>query len=67
MLNTLDVETTKSAVWKEIPQLRIRSARCFRVRNVWTNADLGCVRDKYAVKLASHDTAVLLVTDSCAC
>ncbi|KAL0638311.1 hypothetical protein Q9L58_002613 [Maublancomyces gigas] len=66
MLNTLEVETTKTATWREIPELRRRSATCFNVLDVWTGQNLGCIRN-YSKVVARHDTSVLLVRNSCAC
>jgi alpha-galactosidase len=66
MLNTLETETEKVAVWSEVPQLKTQG-KCFQVTNVWTGEDLGCVSESYKAKVARHDTAVLLVGKSCDC
>ncbi|OJK04876.1 hypothetical protein ASPACDRAFT_74440 [Aspergillus aculeatus ATCC 16872] len=69
VLNSEDRTQTRTAYWKEVPELqgrhRGRRGTGFRVRNAWTGNDLGCVRDKYSVKLAPHDAAVLVVGDAC--
>lgn len=66
MLNTLEVPTVKNASWPEIPQLRIRSAKCFYVENVWTGERLGC-KPYHAVEVGRHDTAAILVGNPCDC
>lgn len=66
MLNTLEVESNKTAIWNEIPELRRRSAKCYNALDVWTGRDLGCIRN-YSKIVARHDTSVLLVKDSCEC
>lgn len=67
MLNTLEVEKNKTAVWSDIPELRRRSANCFHVTNVWTGQDLGCIKTSYSAVVARHDTSVILVGESCFC
>lgn len=42
-----------------------RAAGGFKVTDVWTGEDLGCVREKYSVELESHDAAVLVVGEGC--
>ncbi|KAI5837182.1 glycoside hydrolase superfamily [Morchella snyderi] len=66
MLNTLETETEKTATWSEVPQLESKG-ECFQVTNVWTGENLGCVSKSYKAKVARHDTAVLLVGQSCDC
>ncbi|EAW14901.1 glycoside hydrolase family 27 protein [Aspergillus clavatus NRRL 1] len=71
MLNSEGSRQTRTAVWKEIPELKDALGRKgrrqtgFRVTDVWTGKDLGCVRDHYTVTLESHDVAALLVGKGC--
>ena len=78
MLNSEGEKKTRKAVWSEIPELsgsgqqqrkrfeRVkRQATKFKVTDVWTGEDLGCVEDEYSVELESHDTAVLHVHGPC--
>jgi alpha-galactosidase len=76
MMNTEDINATRTAIWSEVPELRdieksmkIRSGGKvgggFNVVDVWTGQDIGCVRDSYSVELESHDAAVLMVKQPC--
>lgn len=65
MLNTLEVGTAKSAVWSEIPQLR--GGQCFNVLNVWTDEEIGCVKDRYTARVGRHDIAAIIVGGRCDC
>lgn len=64
LLNSEDVAASRTAVWSEIPQLGRHSNR-YRVEDVWTGKDLGCVHKEYTVQLEAHDVAVLKVTGTC--
>lgn len=61
MLNTLGGTVKKTASWKEIPGL---GGRKYRVKDVWSGKDLGCLNE-YSVDVASHDTAAILVGRRC--
>ncbi|KAK9441682.1 alpha-galactosidase [Metarhizium brunneum] len=61
MLNTLGATVRKTAAWGEIPGL---GGGRYRVTEVWSGEDLGCL-DEYAVDVASHDTAAVLVGPRC--
>ncbi|KID99579.1 alpha-galactosidase, partial [Metarhizium majus ARSEF 297] len=61
MLNTLGATVRKTAAWGEIPGL---GGGRHRVTEVWSGEDLGCL-DEYAVDVASHDTAAVLVGPRC--
>ena len=72
MLNSEGEVKTRSAVWEEVPELKDRGAKKnskekkgFKVTDAWTGKDLGCVKDKYEVKLQAHDVAVLVVGGEC--
>lgn len=76
MLNTLDVPSTRSINFTEIPQLQTaihktteqttsenaggkKGVPAFKVENVWTGENLGCVKEKVeVVGLEGHDTGV---------
>lgn len=63
MLNSENVTSTRTAVWKEIPELKGRNG--YRVIDAWSGKDLGCVKRQYSASLASHDVAVLVVKEAC--
>ncbi|OOQ88982.1 putative alpha-galactosidase B [Penicillium brasilianum] len=63
MLNSENITSTRTAVWKEVPELKNHNA--YRVIDAWSGKDLGCVRNKYRASLASHDVAVLVVKGAC--
>ncbi|PYI01135.1 alpha-galactosidase aglB [Aspergillus sclerotiicarbonarius CBS 121057] len=78
MLNSQDTVQTRTAFWKEVPELKDVYRRGGeggeggkgggqgrRVWDAWTGNDLGCVRDKYSVRLEAHDVGVLVVGDVC--
>jgi alpha-galactosidase len=71
MLNSEDTTQTRTAVWKEIPELKDVLRRQgkrrtgFHVTDVWTGKELGCVRDHYSVELEAHDVAALVVGKAC--
>jgi alpha-galactosidase len=76
MMNTEDINATRTAIWSEVPELRDIQKRIkirrggkggggFNVVNVWTGKEIGCVRDGYSVELESHDAAVLMVKQPC--
>ncbi|KAL5360737.1 hypothetical protein BJX96DRAFT_165389 [Aspergillus floccosus] len=78
MLNSEEGTSTRTAVWSEIPELKAqngtlgrgrgrgrKAASGFKVTDVWTGEDLGCVREEYSVELESHDAAVLVVGEVC--
>nr|O94221.1 RecName: Full=Probable alpha-galactosidase B; AltName: Full=Melibiase B; Flags: Precursor [Penicillium simplicissimum]CAA08915.1 alpha-galactosidase 1 [Penicillium simplicissimum] len=63
MLNSENSTSTRTAVWKEIPELKGHNA--YRVTDAWSGKDLGCVKKQYSASLASHDVAVLVVKEAC--
>ncbi|CEJ59911.1 Putative Alpha galactosidase (Precursor) [Penicillium brasilianum] len=63
MLNSENTTSTRTAVWKEVPELKHHNA--YRVIDAWSGKDLGCVRNHYGASLASHDVAVLVVKGVC--
>ena len=70
MLNSEDGVKTRTALWGEVPELKGKNpkgkkGKGFKVTDAWTGKDLGCVKDKYEVKLQAHDVAVLVVGEEC--
>ncbi|KAE8365442.1 putative alpha-galactosidase B [Aspergillus caelatus] len=67
MFNSEDSAKSRTAVWAEIPELRDSAEKGsgYRVTDIWTGEDLGCVKDQYRVELQSHDIAALVVGESC--
>ncbi|KAJ5688790.1 hypothetical protein N7462_003182 [Penicillium macrosclerotiorum] len=63
MLNSEDVTSTRTAMWKEIPELKGHNA--YKVIDAWSGKDLGCVKNQYRASLSSHDVAVLVVKGAC--
>ncbi|KAJ5262702.1 hypothetical protein N7524_008007 [Penicillium chrysogenum] len=63
MLNSENVTSTRTATWREIPELKNHGA--YQVVDAWTGKDLGCVKNKYKASLKSHDAAVLVVKGKC--
>lgn len=61
MLNTLGGTVKKTAKWSEVPGL---GGRKYRVTDVWSGKDLGCLKE-YSVDVAAHDTAAILVGRRC--
>ena len=52
-----------TADFSEIPQLT--SGGKYKVTNAWNGKSLGCKTSKVSMKLEQHDTAVLILEDSC--
>ncbi|KAI9375077.1 glycoside hydrolase superfamily [Aspergillus egyptiacus] len=71
MFNSEEGSRTRTAVWKEIPELRaVEEDDCagplaFQVRDVWSGEELGCVEEGWSIELESHDVAVLVVGEAC--
>lgn len=67
MFNSEDSAKHRTAVWSEIPELKDSAEKGsgYRVTDIWTGEDLGCVKDQYDVELQSHDIAALVVGESC--
>lgn len=63
MLNSEDTNATRTAVWKEIPELKHHDA--YLVVDAWSGKELGCVKKQYSVTLESHDVAVLVIKGVC--
>jgi alpha-galactosidase len=60
MINTGDDTVQKDAVWTEAGL----ADGNYSVTDVWSGNDLGCL-SSYSANVSSHDTAVVLVGDSC--
>jgi alpha-galactosidase len=58
MLNTGSAAANKTALFSEIPELRLR--RRYRNVDAWTGENLGCYSKQYTALVESHDTAVLI-------
>ena len=52
-----------TADFSEVPQLK--SGGKYKVTDAWTGKSLGCKQGKVSMKLEQHDTAVLVLQDSC--
>jgi alpha-galactosidase len=52
-----------TAKFDEIPELAQKGS--YKVTEAWTGKSLGCKKNKVSMKLEQHDTAVLIVGDSC--
>jgi alpha-galactosidase len=63
MLNSEDTDSTRTAVWDEIPELK--GYNSYEVTDAWTGRNLGCIQGQYSVSLQSHDVAVLVVKGPC--
>ncbi|KAJ6045934.1 Aldolase-type TIM barrel [Penicillium canescens] len=63
MFNSESGTSTRTAVWKEVPELKGHDA--YHVIDAWTGKDLGCVKKKHSASLQSHDVAVLVVKGKC--
>lgn len=63
LFNSENATATRTAVWSEIPQLA--DGGSYKVQDIWSGDDLGCVKDQYSVDLDAHDVAILKVTGSC--
>ncbi|KAI9754542.1 MAG: hypothetical protein M4579_004642 [Chaenotheca gracillima] len=59
MLNTLDHDVEKEAVWSEIPGLDAGAE--YKAIDVWSGKDMGNVKDCIKATVASHDTAIYLL------
>lgn len=63
MLNTLEEKVVKKAKWAEVPGLDCHKK--YKVTDVWTGKDLGCLKNGYKVEVEAHDTAAILVSGEC--
>lgn len=63
MLNTLNNTRTMTAKFDEIPELAHSGS--YKVINAWTGKHMGCKTGSVAMQLKAHDTAVLILEDSC--
>lgn len=63
MFNSLSTTRTMTADFSEIPGLTENS---YRVINAWTGKNMGCKKGSVKMTLGAHDTAVLLLKDTCA-
>ena len=52
-----------TAKFNEVPELDFGGS--YKVTNAWTGKSMGCKSGSVAVDLDAHDTAVLVVQDSC--
>ena len=64
MLNTLNETRTMKAQFAEIPELTHSGS--YKVINAWTGENMGCKSGSVSMQLKAHDTAVLVLEDSCA-
>lgn len=62
MLNTGSATQARTATWSEIPQL---TGSAYHVTDIWSGANLGCVKGGIARNLTTHDTAGFLVGAAC--
>ena len=62
LFNSLNHSRTMTAVFDEIPELKGDS---YRVINAWSGKNMGCKRGSVKITLGAHDTAVLLLKDTC--
>lgn len=62
MLNTLGTSVTKTATWREIPELNATKHDKYHVHDMWTGEDLGEFTNSFSIKIRSHDTAALRLT-----
>ncbi|KAL2784394.1 glycoside hydrolase [Aspergillus keveii] len=58
MLNTGSAAANKTALFSEIPELRLR--RRYKIVDAWTGENLGCYSKQYTALVESHDTTVLI-------
>jgi alpha-galactosidase len=65
LLNSENATAARSAVWSEIPQLSGGNGSSYKVQNIWSGDDLGCVTNQYTADLDAHDVAVLKITGAC--
>ena len=63
LMNTLNETRTMTATFDEIPELK--SSGPYSVINAWTGENMGCKSGEVHMKLEAHDTAVLIVQDTC--
>jgi alpha-galactosidase len=61
MLNTLEEEVVKRAVYSEIPGLK--GDEEYLVHDMWTGKDLGVFRGSFNISVKRHDTAALRFTN----
>ncbi|KAL4862744.1 hypothetical protein BDV12DRAFT_190175 [Aspergillus spectabilis] len=65
MLNSENVTRTRTAVWREVPELKSSDETAFHVKDAWSGGDLGCVRGSLSRELESHDVAALVIGEPC--
>lgn len=63
LFNPLNNTRSMTARFDELPQV---DGDSYRVTNVWTGEDMGCQQGSVEMSVKKHDTAVLLLEDSCA-
>jgi alpha-galactosidase len=63
MFNSLNTTRTMTADFSEIPRLTETS---YRVIDAWTGRNMGCKKGSIKTTLNAHDTAVLLLQNTCA-
>ncbi|RPA82831.1 glycoside hydrolase [Ascobolus immersus RN42] len=61
VMNTLDVSTTKSFTFEEVPGLRKYGE--YEVKDLWTGKKLGVYHGAWRGEVEAHDTRVLLFTE----
>jgi len=62
-LNTNDSPQNKTISWKEVPGLDGNKA--YSVTDVWSDKDLGCIKDGINAVVDTHDTVVYVVKSEC--
>jgi alpha-galactosidase len=65
MLNSLEQNATREAKWVEVPQLKKKESQAYKVLDIWTGRELGCIKDGVSRMLESHETAAFLVGEEC--
>jgi alpha-galactosidase len=63
-LNTLDRVARRQVKWEEVPELK-SAGDSFRVTDIWTGKNLGCVKTGIIQSVGVHDTIGYLVGESC--
>ncbi|KAF2753518.1 glycoside hydrolase [Pseudovirgaria hyperparasitica] len=61
ILNTLDYEVVKVAVWAEVPGLR--AGRRYRVTDMWSGEDWGVWEGAWMGVVRAHDTIAVTITE----
>ena len=62
MFNSLNNTRSMTATFDEIPQL---AGSSYHVTDAWTGKNMGCKQGSVQMSVKAHDTAVLLLKDTC--